>query len=122
VDTEANHELLAKFPVVVRFPVQWGDQDAHGHVNNVIPHRWFESPPAPLQQTRPGDLRPSPGLEFEGVRACRSDDTDARDKGTGFRGRQARAPETTGRWALKKPSVTWCPRAEPVGSSFPASN
>jgi acyl-CoA thioester hydrolase len=43
VETEAKHELLAKFPVVVRIPVQWGDQDAFGHVNNIIPHRWFES-------------------------------------------------------------------------------
>src|SRR5262249_233988 len=43
VDNKATHELLAKFPVVVRFPVHWGDQDAYGHVNNVIPHRWFES-------------------------------------------------------------------------------
>jgi acyl-CoA thioester hydrolase len=43
VHNTATHELLAKFPVVVRFPVQWGDQDAYGHVNNVIPHRWFES-------------------------------------------------------------------------------
>jgi acyl-CoA thioester hydrolase len=43
VDNKATHELLARFPVVVRYPVQWGDQDAYGHVNNVIPHRWFES-------------------------------------------------------------------------------
>lgn len=30
-------------PVVVSIPVQWGDQDAMGHVNNVYPIRWFES-------------------------------------------------------------------------------
>ena len=23
--------------------MHWGDQDAFGHVNNIIPHRWFES-------------------------------------------------------------------------------
>ena len=28
---------------MVRIPVQWGDQDAFGHVNNTVPHRWFES-------------------------------------------------------------------------------
>jgi acyl-CoA thioester hydrolase len=36
-------ELLAGYPVVVELPVQWGDQDAFGHVNNVIYFRWFES-------------------------------------------------------------------------------
>ena len=34
---------LADFPVVIALPVQWGDQDAFGHVNNTIPIRWFES-------------------------------------------------------------------------------
>lgn len=37
------HELLAGYPVVIELPVQWGDQDAFGHVNNVIYFRWFES-------------------------------------------------------------------------------
>jgi acyl-CoA thioester hydrolase len=36
-------ELLREFPVVIELPVQWGDQDAFGHVNNVIHFRWFES-------------------------------------------------------------------------------
>lgn len=36
-------ELLAGYPVVIELPVQWGDQDAFGHVNNVIYFRWFES-------------------------------------------------------------------------------
>ncbi|MBX6313312.1 MAG: acyl-CoA thioesterase [Isosphaeraceae bacterium] len=35
--------LLEGFPVLIRLPVQWGDQDAFGHVNNVIYFRWFES-------------------------------------------------------------------------------
>ena len=34
---------LAEFPLVLRWPVQWGDQDAFGHVNNTIYFRWFES-------------------------------------------------------------------------------
>jgi acyl-CoA thioester hydrolase len=36
-------ELLSEFPVVVQYPVQWGEQDAFGHVNNIIHFRWFES-------------------------------------------------------------------------------
>ncbi len=36
-------ELLADFPVVVSLPVQWGDQDAFGHVNNVVYFRWYET-------------------------------------------------------------------------------
>jgi len=35
--------LLASWPVVIQLPVQWGDQDALGHVNNVVFFRWFES-------------------------------------------------------------------------------
>jgi acyl-CoA thioester hydrolase len=35
--------VLAGFPIVVRWPVQWGDQDAFGHVNNTIYFRWFET-------------------------------------------------------------------------------
>ena len=34
---------LATHPEVVAIPVQWGDQDAFGHVNNVVYFRWFES-------------------------------------------------------------------------------
>lgn len=30
-------------PATVTLPVQWGDQDALGHVNNVVYLRWFES-------------------------------------------------------------------------------
>ena len=43
METEAKHELLKPFGVVIKIPVQWGDQDAFGHVNNTVPHRWFES-------------------------------------------------------------------------------
>jgi acyl-CoA thioester hydrolase len=38
-----RHPLLAAFPVAIALPVQWGDQDAFGHVNNTVPFRWFES-------------------------------------------------------------------------------
>lgn len=36
-------ELLQDFPVIIELPVQWGDQDALGHVNNVVFFRWWES-------------------------------------------------------------------------------
>jgi acyl-CoA thioester hydrolase len=35
--------LLAGYPVTITIPVQWGEQDPFGHVNNVIYFRWFES-------------------------------------------------------------------------------
>jgi acyl-CoA thioester hydrolase len=35
--------LLAGFPVVIRWPVQWGDMDAYQHVNNTVFFRWFET-------------------------------------------------------------------------------
>jgi acyl-CoA thioester hydrolase len=34
---------LSGHPVVVTLPVQWGDQDAFGHVNGVVYFRWFET-------------------------------------------------------------------------------
>jgi acyl-CoA thioester hydrolase len=34
---------LAEYPVAIRWPVQWGDQDSFGHVNNTVYVRWFES-------------------------------------------------------------------------------
>jgi acyl-CoA thioester hydrolase len=34
---------LELYPVVIRLPVQWGEQDAFGHVNNIVYFRWFES-------------------------------------------------------------------------------
>ena len=38
-----RHEALAGFPVVVTIPVLWGDQDAFGHVNNLVYLRWCET-------------------------------------------------------------------------------
>ena len=36
-------EILSKFPVVIEFPIAWGDMDAFQHVNNVMYFRYFES-------------------------------------------------------------------------------
>jgi acyl-CoA thioester hydrolase len=33
---------LDGYPIVVDFPVAWGDMDAFGHVNNTKYFRWFE--------------------------------------------------------------------------------
>jgi acyl-CoA thioester hydrolase len=38
-----SDELPTDYPVTISLPVQWGDQDAFGHVNNVRFLRWFES-------------------------------------------------------------------------------
>jgi acyl-CoA thioester hydrolase len=35
--------LRDAFPIVIAWPVQWGDMDAFGHVNNTIYLRWFET-------------------------------------------------------------------------------
>lgn len=34
---------LAGWPVVLRIPIQWGEMDAYGHVNNTVLFRYFES-------------------------------------------------------------------------------
>lgn len=33
---------LERFPVTIRLPVQWGEMDSYGHVNNVVYIRYFE--------------------------------------------------------------------------------
>jgi acyl-CoA thioester hydrolase len=38
-----GNDLLAEYSVVIAVPVQWGDQDAFQHVNNVVYFRWLES-------------------------------------------------------------------------------
>jgi len=38
-----SHPLLEGFPVVVDIPVQWGEMDAYGHVNNTVFFRYFET-------------------------------------------------------------------------------
>ena len=40
---DPQSRLLADFPVLYKVPVQWGDQDAFGHVNNTVHIRWFET-------------------------------------------------------------------------------
>ena len=38
-----TNELLAAYPVVIEFPIAWGEMDAFGHVNNAVFFRYFES-------------------------------------------------------------------------------
>ncbi len=42
-DTTLRHRDLDNFPVTVRIPVQWGELDAYGHLNNTMVFRYFES-------------------------------------------------------------------------------
>ena len=35
--------LLKDYPVVIEFPVAWGEMDAMNHVNNIVYFRYFES-------------------------------------------------------------------------------
>jgi acyl-CoA thioester hydrolase len=35
--------LLKDYPVVIKFPIAWGEMDAFQHVNNVAYFRYFES-------------------------------------------------------------------------------
>lgn len=34
---------MPEFPVRLVLPVQWGEMDSYGHVNNAVYFRWFES-------------------------------------------------------------------------------
>lgn len=34
---------LGQYATITMLPVQWGDQDGFGHVNNVVFFRWYES-------------------------------------------------------------------------------
>lgn len=38
-----KNDHLAGFPVVIEIPIQWGEMDAYGHVNNAVFFRFFES-------------------------------------------------------------------------------
>jgi len=42
-DRTAETDLRSSFPVVLEIPVQWGEMDAYGHVNNTVYFRYFES-------------------------------------------------------------------------------
>ncbi len=41
--SQLRHQLLESFPVIIEIPVQWGEMDAYGHVNNTVFFRYFES-------------------------------------------------------------------------------
>lgn len=41
--SDSSPAELADHPVALSLPIQWGDQDAFGHVNNVVHFRWMES-------------------------------------------------------------------------------
>ena len=43
MNEEDHPAALLGFPVVVRLPIQWGDLDAYGHVNNLVYLKWFEA-------------------------------------------------------------------------------
>lgn len=43
MDRDSTPSFSTPFPVAIALPVQWGDQDAFGHVNNTVYFRWFES-------------------------------------------------------------------------------
>jgi acyl-CoA thioester hydrolase len=63
MNESSREKLLAGFPVVVTLPVQWGDHDAFGHVNNTVPLRWFEtSRIALLERCGLGHLMSGEGL------------------------------------------------------------
>jgi acyl-CoA thioester hydrolase len=53
---EPQCELLKGYRTITTIPVQWGDQDAFGHVNNVIYFRWFESARIDLLQALPSSV------------------------------------------------------------------
>jgi acyl-CoA thioester hydrolase len=38
-----DHHLLTEYPVAIELPVQWGELDAYGHLNNTVFFRYFES-------------------------------------------------------------------------------
>jgi acyl-CoA thioester hydrolase len=38
-----DQTLLAGYPVIVEFPVAWGEMDFYRHVNNVVYFRYFEN-------------------------------------------------------------------------------
>lgn len=42
MNEDAGKPELAGYPIVLPIPIQWGDLDAYGHVNNVVYMRWFE--------------------------------------------------------------------------------
>jgi acyl-CoA thioester hydrolase len=42
-DVVPTHPALEGYPALLTIPVQWGEMDAYGHVNNTVFFRYFES-------------------------------------------------------------------------------
>ena len=53
MDDSTDQIGIPGFPVTVRMPIQWGDLDAYGHVNNLVYLKWFEAARA-IYATRVG--------------------------------------------------------------------
>lgn len=47
---------LAEYRTITCLPVQWGEQDAFGHVNNIVYFRWFESARIDLLNSCPSQV------------------------------------------------------------------
>jgi len=43
LDDREKPSTLADFPIAIRLPIQWGELDLYGHVNNVVYFKWFEA-------------------------------------------------------------------------------
>ena len=54
-------DALAAYKVITSLPVQWGDMDAFGHVNNVVYIRWLESARTDLMTAFESDVTMTPG-------------------------------------------------------------
>ncbi len=52
----AVQEKLGDYQTITALPVQWGDQDAFGHVNNVVYIRWLESARVDLLKACPSTV------------------------------------------------------------------
>ena len=54
-------EALSDCRTITSLPIQWGDMDAFGHVNNVVYIRWFESARIDLLDTLKSTVTMTPG-------------------------------------------------------------
>lgn len=57
----AVQQALADYQAVTTLPVQWGDMDAFGHVNNVVYLQWFESARIDLLESVPSAVSMAAG-------------------------------------------------------------
>jgi acyl-CoA thioester hydrolase len=51
-----SQSCLDGFPIVIEIPILWGDEDAFGHVNNIMYLRWVEA--ARIEYLRRIDMFP----------------------------------------------------------------